>query len=181
MGALLQDVRYGIRTLLKSPGFTVVAVLTLALGIGANTAIFSVVQSVLLRPLPYPQPGHLVEISNNYLPAFAHLGLSPGDYADWRRQATAVSEMGAYSSIPQGFNLLGDGDPERVQGSYASASFFPMLGIKPMAGRSFVPEEDKAGSAPVVMLSHRLWQSRFGADPAWWAAPSRSTNSATRS
>jgi predicted permease len=166
MGALLQDVRYGIRTLLKSPGFTVVAVLTLALGIGANTAIFSVVQSVLLRPLPYPQPDLLVEISNNYLPAFAHLGLSPGDYADWRRQATTVSEMGAYSSIPQGFNLLGDGDPERVQGSYASASFFPMLGIKPMAGRSFVPEEDKAGSAPVVMLSHRLWQSRFGADPA---------------
>jgi predicted permease len=166
MGALLQDVRYGIRTLLKSPGFTVVAVLTLALGIGANTAIFSVVQSVLLRPLPYPQPDLLVEISNNYLPAFAHLGLSPGDYADWRRQVTTVSEMGAYSSIPQGFNLLGDGDPERVQGSYASASFFPMLGIKPMAGRSFVPEEDKAGSAPVVMLSHRLWQSRFGADPA---------------
>ncbi len=166
MGALLQDVRYGIRTLLRSPGFTVVAVLTLSLGIGANTAIFSVVQSVLLRPLPYPQPDLLVDISNNYLPAFAHLGLSPGDYADWRRQASTVSEMGAYSSISQGFNLLGDGDPERVLGSYASASLFPMLGIKPVVGRSFVSEEDKAGSAPVVMLSHRLWQSRFGADPA---------------
>jgi putative ABC transport system permease protein len=166
MGSLLQDFRYGIRTLLKSPGFTVVSVLTLALGIGANTAIFSVVQSVLLRPLPYPQPDRLVDISNNYLPVFAHLGLSPGDYADWRRQASTASEMGAYSSISQGFNLLGDGDAERVVGSYASASLFPMLGIKPVAGRSFVPEEDKAGSAPVVMLSHHLWQSRFGDDPA---------------
>jgi putative ABC transport system permease protein len=164
MGTLLQDVRYGIRTLLKSPGFTLIAVLTLALGIGANTAIFSVVQSVLLRPLPFPQPDRLVEISNDYLPAFSGLGLSPGDYADWRRQASSVSEMGAYTSISQGFNLVDEAQPERVQASYASASFFPMLGVHPVAGRSFVPEEDKAGAAPVVMLSQRLWQSRFGAN-----------------
>jgi putative ABC transport system permease protein len=166
MAKLLHDVRYGIRMLLKSPGFTIVAVLTLALGIGANTAIFSVVQSVLLRPLPYPEPSRLVEISNSYLPIVPKIGLSAGDFTDWRRQATTVSEMSTYTSIAQGSNLIGAGESQRVQGSYASASFFPMLGIKPVVGRSFLPEEEKAGSAPVVMLSHHLWQSQFGADPA---------------
>jgi putative ABC transport system permease protein len=164
MGTLMQDLHYAVRILAKNPGFTVVAVLTLALGIGANTAIFSVVHNVLLRPLPYPQPDRLIEISNNYLPAVSHLGLSPGDYADWRK-AASVSEMGAYTSISQGFNLVDDLQPERVQASYASASVFPMLGIRPVAGRSFVSEEDTAGAAPVLMLSYRLWQSRFGANP----------------
>lgn len=166
MGRLLQDVRYGLRTLLKSPGFSIVAILTLALGIGANTAIFSVVQSVLLQPLPYPEPDRLVEISNDYLPAFSHLGISPGDFNDWRRQSATVSEMAIYSSISQGFNLIGEGESQRVQASYVSASLFPILGIKPVVGRSFVPEEEKTGAAPVIMLSHRLWQSQFGADPA---------------
>lgn len=166
MGRLLQDVRYGIRALLKSPAFSIVAILTLALGIGANTAIFSVVQNVLLQPLPYPEPDRLVEISNDYLPAFSHLGISPGDFNDWRRQSTTTSDMAVYSSISQGFNLIGEGESQRVQASYASASLFPMLGIKPVVGRSFVPEEEKAGAAPVIMLSHRLWQSQFGADPA---------------
>jgi putative ABC transport system permease protein len=161
-----QDIRYAIRMLAKNPGFTLIAVLTLALGIGANTAIFSVVQDVLLRPLPYPEPGRLVEISNSYAPTVPYIGLSPGDYADWSRQATTLSEMGAYTSISEGFNLIGAGDTQRVQGSYASASFLPMLGIRPVVGRSFLPEEDKVGSAPAVMLSDRLWQSRFGADPA---------------
>src|SRR5215469_1361940 len=144
MGQLLQDIRYGVRTLLKSPAFTIVAVLTLALGIGANTAIFSVVQTVLLQPLPYPEPDRLVEISNNYLPQFPQLGISPGDFNDWRRESKTVSEMAVYSSISQGFNLVGAGDSQRVQASYASASLFPLLGIKPVAGRAFVPEEDKA-------------------------------------
>jgi putative ABC transport system permease protein len=166
MSRLFQDVRYGIRTLLKSPGFTIVAALALALGIGANTAIFSIVQNVLLRPLPYPQPDKLVEISNDYLPTVSHIGLSPGDYADWRRQANSLSEMGAFDSISHGFNLTGDKQAQRVQGSYASASLFTMLGIRPVVGRSFLPEEDRAGDAPVVMLSHRLWASRFGSDPA---------------
>jgi len=166
MSTFLLDVRYAIRTLLKSPGFSIVAALTLALGIGANTAIFSIVQSVLLHQLPYPEPDRLVEISNNYLPTAPHIGLSPGDYADWRRQATTVSEMGAYASIPQGFNLVGDLQPQRVQATYASASLFPVLGIRATVGRSFVPDEDRAGSAPVVMLSHQLWESRFGSDPS---------------
>jgi putative ABC transport system permease protein len=165
MENLLQDIRYGMRTLAKNPGFTAVAVLTLALGIGANTAIFSVVENLLLRPLPYPQPERLVEIANTYLPQLPKIGLSPGDYADWRQQNASFSEMGAYVWVTQGFNLTGEGEPQRVLASYASASLFPMLGTRAVAGRSFVPEEDRAGSAPVVILGHRLWQSRFGGDP----------------
>jgi putative ABC transport system permease protein len=165
MGNFLQDVRYGIRTLAKNPGFTIVAVLTLALGIGANTAIFSVVQNVLLRPLPYPEPDKLVEIFNTYPPQVPRGGLSPGDYADWKEQNQSFSEMGAYVRISQGFNLTGEGEPQRILASYASAGLFPMLGAHVVAGRSFVPEEDRAGNAPVVILGHRLWQSRFGGDP----------------
>ena len=107
MGNLSQDIRYGIRTLAKNPGFTIVAVLTLALGIGANTAIFSVVQNVLLRPLPYPEPDQLIEIFNTYPPQVPRGGLSPGDYADWKQQNRSFSEMDAYVRISQGFNLTG--------------------------------------------------------------------------
>ena len=164
--SLLQDIRYGIRTLGKNPGFTAVAVLTLALGIGANTAIFSVVENVLLRPLPYPQPGNLVQIWNTYPPQAPRAGLSPGDYADWRQQNASFSEMGGYAHISQGFNLTGEGEPQRVLGSYASAGLFPLLGIHLAAGHYFVEEEDRAGSSPVVILSHQLWLSRFGGDPA---------------
>src|ERR1700730_8467769 len=165
MGNLLQDIRYGIRTLAKNPGLTIVAVLRLALGIGANTAIFSVVQNVLLRPLPYPEPEQLVEIFNTYPPQVPRGGLSPGDYADWKQQNQSFSEMGAYVRISQGFSLTGEGEPLRVLASYASAGLFPMLGAHVVAGRSFVPEEDRAGNAPVVILGHRLWQSWFGGDP----------------
>jgi len=164
MENLLQDIRYGIRTLAKNSGFTAVAVLTLALGIGANTAIFSVVENLLLRPLPYPHPERLVEIANTYLPQIPKAGLSPGDYADWRRQNASFSEIGAYAKILQGFNLTGEGEPQRIQAAYADSGLFPMLGIRPAAGRLFLLEEDRAGSAPAVILGHRLWQSRFGGD-----------------
>ena len=142
-----------------------VAVLTLALGIGANTAIFSVVENLLLRPLPYPHPENLVQIWNTYPPQAPRAPLSPGDYADWRQQNASFSEMGGYAHISQGFNLTGEGEPQRVLGSYASAGLFPLLGIRLAAGHYFTPEEDRAGSSPVVILSHRLWQSRFGGDP----------------
>lgn len=165
MENLAQDIRYGIRTLAKNPGFTIAAVLTLALGIGANTAIFSVIESVLLRPLPYPQPERLVEIWNTYEPQVPRAGLSPGDYADWRKQNQSFSEMSAYARISQGFNLTGEGEPQRILAGYASSELFPMLGANVVAGRSFLPEEDRAGSEPVVILSHRLWQGRFGGDP----------------
>lgn len=166
MSNFLQDARYGVRMLVKNPGFTIVAVLTLALGIGSNTAIFSIVQSILLQPLPYQQPAQLVDISNSYMPNISYIGLSPGDYADWRRQAASFSEMGAYVSISQGFNLTGNGQAQRVLASYASASLFPMLGIRPVVGQSFRPGDDKAGGAASVILSHKLWMSVYGGDPA---------------
>jgi putative ABC transport system permease protein len=165
METLWQDIRYGARTLAKNPAFTAVAVLTLALGIGANTAIFSVVQNLLLHPLPYPHPEQLVEVANTYFPQVPKAGLSPGDYFDWRRQNTSFSEMGAYTKILRGFNLSDGGEPQRIQVGYADSGIFPMLGIHPQVGRSFFPEEDRAGSAPVVLLGHRLWLSRYGGDP----------------
>ena len=110
-----------IRALRKSPGFTAVAVLTLALGMGANTAIFSVVQGVLLRPLPFTHPGNLVQIWNTYslLPAFPQVDMSPGDFADFKKQAGSFSAMSAYVDIPQGFNLTGQGEAERIEARYA--------------------------------------------------------------
>jgi predicted permease len=166
IGSLMQDIRYGVRNLGRTPGFTAVAVLTLALGIGANTAIFSVVENVLLKPLPYPHPENLVEIWNTYPPQIPKAGISPGDYADWHEQAVSFSEMGAYGNTTKGFNLTGDGEPQRVLVGYASSDLLPMLGARVVAGRSFVPEENRAGSAPIVILGHRLWESRFGGDAA---------------
>jgi hypothetical protein len=164
LDSLLKDIRYGVRNLSRTPGFTAVAVLTLALGIGANTAIFSVVENVLLRPLPYPHPEKLVEIWNTYPPQIPRAGLSPGDYADWHQQATSFSEMGAYGDTSKGFNLTGDGEAQRVLVGYASSDLFSMLGARVAAGRSFVPEENRTGSAPIVILGHRLWENRFGGD-----------------
>ena len=166
MENVLQDLRHAFRALRKSPGFTAVAVLTLGLGIGANTAIFSVVENVLLRPLPYRDPSALVQLWNTYLPAFPQLPNSPGDFLDFRRQAASFSEMAAYVDIPRGFNLTGEGQVQRLEARLATSGLFPLLGIRPAAGRTFTPEEDKPGAAPVVILSHRLWLSRFGSDPA---------------
>ncbi len=166
MENLWQDLRHGLRALRKSPGFTAVAVLTLGLGIGANTAIFSVVENVLLRPLPYRDPSALVQVWNTYLPQFPQVPNSPGDFQDFRRQASSFSEMAAFVDIPQGFNLTGEGEPQRLEARYATSGLFPLLGVQPVAGRTFMSEEDKPGASPVVMLSHRLWQSRFGSDPA---------------
>jgi putative ABC transport system permease protein len=161
----VDDSRFGIRTLGRNPGFTIVAVLTLALGIGANTAIFSVVENVLLRPLPYDHPESLVEIKNTY-PGFQNVGISPGDFFDWRRDAKSFSSMGAYGDVSQGFNLTGIGEPERVVTTIASAGLFTTLGIRAQVGRTFLPEEDKKGGGNVALLGHTYWQRRFGADPS---------------
>ena len=166
METLRRDLRFAVRSLRRSPAFTAVAVLTLGFGVGANTAIFSVVQSVLLRPLPYRQPETLIQIWNTYFPIFPKIELSPGDYQDLRRQAHSFSEVAGYVSIAQGFNLTGAGEPTRLQAAYATSALFPLLGSRPVAGRAFTPEEDKPGAAPAVMLSHRFWQSYFGADPS---------------
>jgi len=166
VNALRQDIQYAIRMLARNPAFTIVAVLTLALGIGANTAIFSVVRRVLLQPPPYQQPESLVQIYNTYFPTWPQLGLSPGDFLDFRRQAQSFSEMAAYIDVPQGFNLTGQGEPERVQAAYADSNFFPMLGVRPITGHSFTSEQDKPGSAPAVLITHRFWKNHFGSDPS---------------
>ena len=165
LGDLADDVRFGFRTLRKTPGFTAIAVITLALGIGANTAIFSVIETVLLRPLPYNDPSSLVEIWNTY-PGFPPVGLSSGDYVDFHREAKSFSAMGSYDQPPQGFNLTGVGEPERVQADVASYDLFPLLGIRAVAGRTFLPEEDTVHGPAVALLSYGFWQRRFGADPA---------------
>src|SRR5262249_26195838 len=132
-------------------------------GIGANTAIFSVVQAALLEPLPFVHPENLVQIWNTYslLPAFPQVELSPGDFQDFRREAKSFSDIAAYVNLPAGVNLTGDGEPQRVEARYATSGFFPLLGIEPAAGRNFTPEENKPGATPAVMLTHRLWQTRF--------------------
>jgi len=161
---MFQDLRYGARMLLKNPGFTLVAVLTLALGIGANTAIFSVVNATLLRPLPYSEPERLVRVWETN-PRANRWGdwVSYPDFRDWREQNTVFDEIGACRVF--GFNLTGSDFAETLPGAYVSASLFTVLGVKPMLGRTFLAEEDRPGANRVAVISHGLWQRRFGADP----------------
>jgi predicted permease len=161
----LQDLRYAARILWKNPGFTAVAVIALALGIGANTAIFSVVNTVLLRPLPYKDPEQLVMVwEDNSRQGYPRDTPTAANYVDWRDQNSVFSGMAAIAD--NNFNLTGVGDPERLKGRSVSASLFPVLGVDPQLGRVFVAAEDQPGSQRVVLLSHRLWQRRFAGDPA---------------
>jgi putative ABC transport system permease protein len=163
METLLKDIRYGIRGLLKRPGFTVIALITLALGIGANTAIFSVVNAVLLRPLPFQKPEELVIVwEDATFAGFPHNTPAPANYVDWKTQNQSFVDMAA--SHEDSFNLTGDGEPERVSAYSVTANFFPLLGVQPLLGRSFLEEEDRPGSHKVVILSYSLWQSRYGGD-----------------
>jgi putative ABC transport system permease protein len=163
MQTLLQDLRYGARLLYKNRGFTLIAVFTLALGIGANTAIFSVVNAVLLRPLPYEASERLVYVhDSNPTAGFPRFPSSSPNFADWRQQQQSFEYLAAL--MGWNFNLTGRGEPERLQGGRVSAEFFPLLGIKPLLGRNFLPEEDKAGKNRVVLLSQVLWQRRFAED-----------------
>jgi putative ABC transport system permease protein len=161
---MFQDLRYGARMLLKKPGFTLVAVLTLGLGIGANTAIFSVVNATLLRPLPYSEPERLVQVWETKPRANRWSDwVSYPDFRDWREQNTVFDEIGACRTFA--FNLTGSDSPESLPGAYVSASLFTVLGVKPMLGRTFLDEEDRPGANRVAVISHGLWQRRFGADP----------------
>jgi putative ABC transport system permease protein len=165
MMTLWQDIRYGVRMLLKSPGFTFVAVLALALGIGANTAIFSVVNGVLLRPLPFPEAERLVWFDGvNRASGITASSLAMPDYLDWQKQADSFESM---TSFVQGSAILSseDAEPERVPRSVVTASFFQTVGVGPAFGRALTPQDEAAGSEPVVVLSHGLWQRRFGANP----------------
>ena len=163
-----QDLRYGFRTLLKNPGFCVVAVLALALGIGPNTAIFTMVNAVLLKPLPIPEPNRVVMIWGTLLKSgFDQLPVSAADYLDWKQQARSFDYMSAAFAIPEyGLNISAVGDPERAPAALASREFLPALGIKPIVGRNFLPEEDRPGGPSAVLISNALWQRRFHSDPA---------------
>ncbi|MBA3442607.1 MAG: ABC transporter permease [Pyrinomonadaceae bacterium] len=164
MTTLLHDLRYALRMLLKNPGFTAAAMITLALGIGANSAIFSVVNAVLLRPLPYQDPDQLVMVwENNRREKRDQNQVSFLNFADWREQNQVFVDSAAFSYWT--FNLTGVDQPERLRSVIASASFFNVLGVKPKLGRTFNTEEDQPGNDQVVVLSHSLWQRRFGSDP----------------
>src|SRR5215475_6716950 len=163
MKVLLQDLRYGARTLLKKPGFTLIAVITLALGIGANTAIFSVVDAVLLRPLPYPEAERLVFLFSTGSGGTSTFNSAPPDYREWRDQNRTLEGLGGF--YYGDFNLApAGGDPERVQGAYITSNFFNVLKVSPALGRLFTPEEDQFGRHRVALLSHGLWQRSFGGD-----------------
>jgi predicted permease len=164
MGTLWQDVRFGFRMMMKKKGVSFIAVLALGLGIGANTAIFSVVNTVLLRPLPYKDPSRILfvfwsapKLTTEDMPA------SAPDFQDWREQNKVFERMAAITG--ESFNLTGEGEPERVQGAAVSADLFPLLGVQASRGRTFTEEEERQGSNKVVVMGHDLWQRRFGSNP----------------
>jgi putative ABC transport system permease protein len=161
MNGLLQDVRYALRQLRKNPGFTAVAVITLAVGIGAITAVFSVVRAVLLKPLAIVEPARVVLVQEQWPESVG--GLSVGNFADTRQQSTSFSDLGASGSA--GFNLSTNETPERVDGETVTANYFATFGVQPIAGRVFSTEEDKPGQPLVVVISERLWRAKFHADP----------------
>jgi predicted permease len=162
LSGLRQDVVYGFRTLKKNPGFTAVAMLALALGIGANTAIFSVVNGVLLQPLAYPEPDRLMEIYETSA-AFTASSVAYPNYLDWRSESRSFTDMGAFRS--DAFNFTGSGEPEQLTGEYVSASVLPVLGVHPRLGRVFLPQEDREGAPCTAMLTDGFWKRRFGGDP----------------
>jgi putative ABC transport system permease protein len=162
VNGLLRDLQYACRTLAKSPGFTVVSLLTLAIGIGANTAIFSFVDSALLKPLPYPDADRIVRVLEKP-PGFPRNGIATLNFLDWKNQNTVFEYMAAQTGGPS--TLTGFGEPVQLRGARVSASYFNIFGIKAVLGRTFAPDEDQRGKERVAVLSHALWTSQFGADP----------------
>ncbi|MCI0540595.1 MAG: ABC transporter permease [Verrucomicrobiales bacterium] len=162
----MNDLKFAFRQLRKNPGFTAVAVLTLALGIGANSAIFSIVHAVLLRPLPYHDADRLVTLwESDPMKGSGSVDVSPPNFADWVRQSSSFERLSFYF-VNRAVNLVGEDGSERAVATFASAGLFPLLGAQPILGRAFTPEEDKLGEdGGVVILSHGLWQRRFGGDP----------------
>ena len=160
---LRQDVRYAVRGLRRTPGFTVVVALTLALGIGTNTAIFSVVDQLLLRPLPYPNGDQILRIHEFQPKAGTRADVNPGNWLDWQRQSQTLQALAAWDWGAA--TLTGVGEAERLQTLLVSAEFFPLFGIQPLLGRMISPEDDRPDAPRVVVLSHALWQRRFNSDP----------------
>jgi putative ABC transport system permease protein len=162
MSAILQDLKFAVRMLLKSPGFTVVAILTLALGIGANTAIFSIVNAVLLRPLPFKNSSQLVVLRETYK-IVGNVSVSYPDFLDWRQQSDSFAAMSVINNV--NFNLSGVAQPESIDGYAVSPNFLALLDVRPVLGRDLLPSEERPGTAPVILLSYQLWQSHLGGDP----------------
>jgi putative ABC transport system permease protein len=162
MNSLLKDIRYAMRALLRRPSFTAVAVITLALGIGANTAIFSVVHGVLLAPLPYPEADRLVALRQANPPAQPDTQIAPGNFLEWQRQNTTFASLAAYRTVS--YNRTGDGTPERLLAGRVSFGLFKLLGVQPVLGRDFLAEEDQPGREKVVIVSEGLWARRFGTE-----------------
>ena len=163
MDNLFKDLRYAMRSLLRRPGFTAIAVITLALGIGANTAIFSVVHGVLIQPLPYPESDRLIALRQSNVtttPAQPDAQIAPGNFLEWQRQNTSFSSLAAYRTVS--YNVTGDGNPERLLAGRVSAPLFKLLGAQPISGRDFLAEENQAGRDKVVIISQGLWERRFG-------------------
>src|SRR6185295_18380511 len=166
MESILQDLRFGVRALIKTPGFTAVAVIVLALGIRANAAIFTVVNSVLLRPLPYPGSEQLVmlwETNPRFQIGIDTLPVTHGNFMDWREQNRVFEYVSALGAGRWG--LTGAGEPERLSGASVSPNFFRLMGTEPFLGRAFSDDEDKPGADKVVVMSHSLWQRRFASAP----------------
>jgi ABC-type antimicrobial peptide transport system permease subunit len=157
--SLLQDLHYGFRMLAKAPTFSLIAILTLALGIGANTAIFSVVNGVLLNPLPFHHPQQLVSLFQK-IPNFENGSISYPNFKDWRRMNRTFETMAAYRTV--GFTLSGTGEPERLRGEMVSAGLFELLGVNPLLGRTFSANEDRLGANPTAMITEGLWKRKFG-------------------
>jgi putative ABC transport system permease protein len=161
---MFQDLRFGWRMLWRSPVFTLAAVLSLAIGIGATSAIFSVVNGVVLRPLPYQQPEQLVRLWHSKPQiGMTQMPISGGNVQVWRERAQSFAGVATFYATASIFT--GEGDPEELRGAGVSPNLLPLLGYQPLLGRGFLPEEEKAGAAPVILLSHKLWQRRFGSDP----------------
>src|SRR4051812_37314572 len=156
---MIADLRFALRQLRKTPGFTAVALLTLALGIGANTAIFSLVHSVLLRPLPYPDQGQLVILWEDEI-NFQQASIAWPDLLDWQKDNTAFTALGGYRR--DNFTLTGQAEPEMLRGARTSAQFFEVVKLPVLRGRVFTADEDKAGAPALVVLGHALWQRKFG-------------------
>src|SRR5215213_9366582 len=161
MNTLFQDLNYGVRMLLKHPGVTAIAVLTLALGIGANTAIFSVVNAVLLNPLPYRQPDRLISLWEN-VPAHGRWRAAPANFIDWKKQNTVFEDVAAFGA--SSLTLTGDGEPEQLVGARVSSGYFAVVGVDPVLGRAFLPEEHERGKGQVVILGNSFWQRRYAGD-----------------
>ena len=157
-----RDVKHGARGLWRSPGFSLAVTLTLALGIGGNTAIFSVVDQLLLRPLPYPDGDQLVMVEESTNRS-AHADVSPANWLDWQRESRTFRRFAAWR--PASFIMRGAGDPRRVNAQFVSSEFFPLLGVAPLLGRTISDEDDRPNSSPVAVLSYRAWQDQLGGDP----------------